>query len=66
MSFRDRFNNENSYSERMLMLDPSTAKSRIFVGNIPTADMTKKDLEDVFSKYGSVVGKSAAIFAYLV
>ncbi|XP_046396331.1 nuclear receptor coactivator 5 [Ischnura elegans] len=56
MSFRDRFNNENSYSERMLMLDPSTAKSRIFVGNIPTADMTKKDLEDVFSKYGSVVG----------
>ncbi|KAG8227618.1 hypothetical protein J437_LFUL004230 [Ladona fulva] len=56
MSFRERFNNENSYSERLLMIDPSTAKSRIFVGNIPTSEMTKKDLEDVFGKYGNIVG----------
>jgi RNA recognition motif-containing protein len=39
------------------MSDPSTANSRVFVGNIPTNDMTKKDLEDKFKKYGPILGK---------
>lgn len=31
---------------------------RIFVGNLPTSDMEKKDLEDLFSQYGKIVGVS--------
>ncbi|KAJ9580878.1 hypothetical protein L9F63_023946, partial [Diploptera punctata] len=38
------------------MNDPSTANSRIYVGNIPTSEMTKKDLEDRFKKHGSILG----------
>jgi RNA recognition motif-containing protein len=38
------------------MSDPSTANSRVFVGNIPTNEMTKKDLEEKFKKYGPILG----------
>jgi len=30
---------------------------RIFVGNLPTSDMEKKDLEDIFSIYGNIIGQ---------
>jgi RNA recognition motif-containing protein len=50
------------------MSDPSTANSRIFVGNIPTNEMTKKDLEERFKKHGAILGKlnweSAGLFSY--
>ncbi|XP_028262145.1 nuclear receptor coactivator 5 isoform X2 [Parambassis ranga] len=38
--------------------DPKDLERRIFVGNLPTSDMEKKDLEDLFSPYGKVVGVS--------
>lgn len=52
MSFRDQFKGDGPN-----MSDPSTANSRVFVGNIPTNEMTKKDLEDRFKKHGPILGK---------
>ena len=52
MSFRDQFKGDGPN-----MSDPSTANSRIFVGNIPTNEMTKKDLEERFKKHGPILGK---------
>ncbi|CAK9798033.1 Nuclear receptor coactivator 5 [Anthophora quadrimaculata] len=39
-----------------LLKDPATVSSRIFVGHLQTDDMTKHELEEHFSKYGTVVG----------
>lgn len=33
-------------------------KSRLFVGNLNTVQMSKAELESIFSKYGPVVGIS--------
>lgn len=52
MSFREQFKGDGPN-----MSDPSTANSRIFVGNIPTSEMTKKDLEERFKKHGPILGK---------
>jgi RNA recognition motif-containing protein len=52
MSFRDQFKGDGPN-----MTDPATANSRIFVGNIPTNEMTKKDLEERFKKHGAILGK---------
>ncbi|KAK9299341.1 hypothetical protein QLX08_007595 [Tetragonisca angustula] len=41
-----------------LLKDPATVSSRIFVGHLQTDDMTKVELEEHFSKYGTVVGSS--------
>ncbi|XP_061937322.1 nuclear receptor coactivator 5 isoform X2 [Apis cerana] len=41
-----------------LLKDPATVSSRIFVGHLQTDDMTKLELEEHFSKYGTVVGSS--------
>uniref|UniRef100_A0A8C5DUT1 Nuclear receptor coactivator 5 n=1 Tax=Gouania willdenowi TaxID=441366 RepID=A0A8C5DUT1_GOUWI len=38
--------------------DPRDLERRIFVGNLPTSEMKKKDLEDMFRPYGKVVGVS--------
>ncbi|XP_074524720.1 nuclear receptor coactivator 5 isoform X2 [Halichoeres trimaculatus] len=46
------------YSHSCSSNDPRDLERRIFVGNLPTSDMTKKDLEDMFSPYGKVVGLS--------
>jgi RNA recognition motif-containing protein len=52
MSFRDQFKGDGPN-----MTDPSTANSRVFVGNIPTNEMTKKDLEERFKKHGAILGE---------
>lgn len=39
-----------------LLKDPATVSSRIFVGHLQTDDMTKHELEEHFSKYGTIVG----------
>ena len=38
------------------MKDPAKVTCRIFVGNLPTDDMERKDLKDLFSKFGLVTG----------
>ncbi|XP_074497202.1 nuclear receptor coactivator 5 isoform X3 [Sebastes fasciatus] len=38
--------------------DPRDLERRIFVGNLPTSDMSKKDLEELFSQYGKIIGVS--------
>lgn len=38
--------------------DPSTAKSRVFVGNLNTIALSKEDVEQIFSRYGMVTGLS--------
>ncbi|KAK3086536.1 hypothetical protein FSP39_019855 [Pinctada imbricata] len=38
--------------------DPSTAKSRVFVGNLNTIALTKEEVESIFSRYGYVTGIS--------
>lgn len=37
--------------------DPKDLERRIFVGNLPTSDMEKKDLEDMFNQYGKITGQ---------
>jgi RNA recognition motif-containing protein len=32
-------------------------KARVFVGNVPVAAITKKELEEIFQKYGKIIGK---------
>ncbi|XP_016413442.1 RNA-binding protein Raly-like [Sinocyclocheilus rhinocerous] len=34
--------------------DPRDLERRIFVGNLPTAHMAKKDMEDLFRPYGKI------------
>lgn len=41
-----------------LLKDPATASSRIFVGHLQTDDVTKLELEEHFSKYGTVIASS--------
>lgn len=36
--------------------DPRDLERRIFVGNLPTAHMAKKDMEDLFRPYGKIQG----------
>ncbi|XP_068615694.1 nuclear receptor coactivator 5-like [Brachionichthys hirsutus] len=38
--------------------DPRDLERRIFVGNLPTSDMTTKDLDEMFSPYGKITGVS--------
>ncbi|XP_015108428.1 uncharacterized protein LOC107035506 [Diachasma alloeum] len=39
-----------------LLKDPNTVNCRIFIGNLQTDEMTKMELEEHFSKYGTVIG----------
>ncbi|XP_011504412.1 PREDICTED: uncharacterized transmembrane protein DDB_G0289901-like isoform X2 [Ceratosolen solmsi marchali] len=39
-----------------LLKDPATAGSRIFIGHLQTEDMNRNELEEHFSKYGTIVG----------
>ncbi|XP_014470782.1 PREDICTED: uncharacterized protein LOC106742396 [Dinoponera quadriceps] len=38
-----------------LLKDPATASSRVFVGHLQSDDVTKLELEEHFSKYGTVI-----------
>ncbi|XP_042354150.1 RNA-binding Raly-like protein isoform X1 [Plectropomus leopardus] len=38
--------------------DPRSLNSRVFIGNLNTAVVTKADIEVIFSKYGKIVGCS--------
>ncbi|CAL8369975.1 unnamed protein product [Boreogadus saida] len=38
--------------------DPRSLNSRVFIGNLNTAVVTKADIEALFSKYGKIVGCS--------
>lgn len=46
----------SSTEERDMMKDPGKVACRIFVGNLPTDDMDRKDLKDLFGKFGIVTG----------
>lgn len=54
---RSRSLSPGRYSRSCSSNDPRDLERRIFVGNLPTSDMEKKDLEDLFSPYGKVVGQ---------
>ena len=38
--------------------DPKLMNSRVFLGNFPAEGMTRKEVEDVFSEFGKVLGIS--------
>ncbi|KAL2085827.1 hypothetical protein ACEWY4_019147 [Coilia grayii] len=38
--------------------DPRSINSRVFIGNLNTAIVTKSDIEVIFAKYGRIVGCS--------
>jgi len=48
------------------MRDPATASARVFVGSIPHEDVTKKDLEQCFSRFGKVTGTVEPIYITLL
>ncbi|KAJ4926666.1 hypothetical protein JOQ06_014415 [Pogonophryne albipinna] len=55
---RSRSASPGSFSRSCSSNDPRDLERRIFVGNLPTSDMEKKDLEELFSTYGKVIGVS--------
>ncbi|KAI3369853.1 hypothetical protein L3Q82_024668, partial [Scortum barcoo] len=55
---RSRSPSPGRFSRSCSSNDPRDLERRIFVGNLPTSDMEKKDLEDLFSPYGKIVGVS--------
>ncbi|XP_041837315.1 nuclear receptor coactivator 5 isoform X2 [Melanotaenia boesemani] len=55
---RSRSPSPGRYSRTCSSNDPRDLERRIFVGNLPTSDMENKDLEDLFSPYGKIVGVS--------
>ncbi|XP_022060075.1 nuclear receptor coactivator 5 isoform X2 [Acanthochromis polyacanthus] len=55
---RSRTPSPGRFSRSCSSNDPKDLERRIFVGNLPTSDMEKKDLEDLFSPYGKIVGVS--------
>lgn len=36
--------------------DPDLMKSRVFIGNLPIDKITKPEMEQIFSKYGNILG----------
>ncbi|XP_075997052.1 nuclear receptor coactivator 5 isoform X2 [Genypterus blacodes] len=55
---RSRSPSPGRYSRSCSSNDPRDLERRIFVGNLPTSNMEKKDLEELFSPYGKVGGVS--------
>lgn len=39
-----------------LLKDPATAHCRVFIGRLATEELNKVELEERFSKYGTVIG----------
>ncbi|XP_030584581.1 nuclear receptor coactivator 5 isoform X7 [Archocentrus centrarchus] len=58
---RSRSPSPGRYSRSCSSNDPRDLERRIFVGNLPTSDMEKKDLEDLFSPYGKIVDVNMAV-----
>ncbi|KAL0271558.1 UNVERIFIED_CONTAM: hypothetical protein PYX00_008615 [Menopon gallinae] len=46
----------SSTEERDMMKDPAKVACRVFVGNLPTDEMERQDLKDLFSKFGTITG----------
>ncbi|XP_077384529.1 nuclear receptor coactivator 5 isoform X3 [Festucalex cinctus] len=46
------------FSRTCSSTDPREMERRIFVGNLPTNDMDRKELEDIFTPYGKILGVS--------
>ncbi|XP_042364284.1 nuclear receptor coactivator 5 isoform X2 [Plectropomus leopardus] len=55
---RSRSPSPGRFSRSCSSSDPRDLERRIFVGNLPTSDMEKKDLEELFSPYGKILGVS--------
>ncbi|XP_051931079.1 nuclear receptor coactivator 5 isoform X1 [Hippocampus zosterae] len=55
---RSRSPSPVQFSRTCSSTDPREMERRIFVGNLPTSDMDKKDLETLFSPYGKILGVS--------
>ncbi|XP_075952892.1 nuclear receptor coactivator 5 isoform X3 [Anarhichas minor] len=55
---RSRSPSPGQFSRNCSSSDPRDLERRIFVGNLPTSDMEKKDLEELFSTYGKIIGVS--------
>ncbi|XP_029947036.1 nuclear receptor coactivator 5 isoform X2 [Salarias fasciatus] len=55
---RSRSSSPGRFSRTCSSNDPRDLERRIFVGNLPTSDMQSKDLEDMFTPYGKVLGVS--------
>ncbi|XP_062262498.1 nuclear receptor coactivator 5 isoform X1 [Platichthys flesus] len=55
---RSRSPSPGNFSRSCSSTDPRDLERRIFVGNLPTNDMEKKDLGELFSPYGKVIGVS--------
>ncbi|XP_038658973.1 nuclear receptor coactivator 5-like isoform X1 [Scyliorhinus canicula] len=49
-----RMRSERGASTKTDSADPRDLERRIFVGNLPTDSMVRKDLEDMFIKYGKI------------
>ncbi|XP_078105154.1 nuclear receptor coactivator 5 isoform X9 [Sander vitreus] len=58
---RSRSASPGRFSRTCSSNDPREMERRIFVGNLPTSDMEKKDLEDLFSPYGKIVDVNMAV-----
>lgn len=54
---RSRSPSPVQFSRTCSSTDPREMERRIFVGNLPTSDMDKKDLEDLFGPYGKILGQ---------
>ncbi|KAJ3602816.1 hypothetical protein NHX12_030564 [Muraenolepis orangiensis] len=52
-----------NFSRSCSSKDPKDMERRIFVGNLPTSDMDKKDLEDIFSTYGKIIGQYLGLYS---
>ena len=46
--------------------DPNTAHMRVFVGNLNTPNITKPTLQNIFGKYGAILGNVLLIWKWLV
>lgn len=54
---RSRSTSPQRFTRTCSSNDPKDLERRIFVGNLPTSDMEKKDLEDMFGQYGKITGQ---------
>ncbi|KAM6947369.1 nuclear receptor coactivator 5 isoform 4-T4 [Lycodopsis pacificus] len=58
---RSRSPSPGQFSRNCSSSDPRDLERRIFVGNLPTSDMEKKDLEEMFSPYGKIIDVNMAV-----
>lgn len=39
--------------------DPKMVAARVFLGRLPTEQLTKQDIEEIFAKHGKILGKNS-------